>query len=155
VGGQILPRTCNWQTGKLPGSVRSFGAGGRNDETKGIAQDSPSRAAEGRDGTAKRYSGMPLTFQPFADVPAIKEIEKELGTNLSSSERTISNALGAVLLGASMGRGGILKWLLRLAGGALLARGITGHCAVYERLGIDTNEAHARPAKLLTAAKPR
>jgi uncharacterized membrane protein len=85
---------------------------------------------------------MPLTFQPFAETPALNELEKDLEKNVGSNERTFSNALGAILLAASLGRGGLMRWILRLAGGAFLARGITGHCSVYRQLGIDTNAAH-------------
>jgi len=102
------------------------------------ARGKPGLAGEDRRHTVSRFGGMSLTYQPFAETPAINELEKDLGKNVGSGERTFSNALGAILLAASMGRRGLSKWLLRLAGGALLARGITGHCAVYSQLGVDT-----------------
>jgi uncharacterized membrane protein len=60
-------------------------------------------------------------------------------TNVGDNERLISSVAGACLaaLGLSSGRKGSL--VLAGLGGALLYRGITGHCHTYAALGMNTN----------------
>ena len=55
--------------------------------------------------------------------------------NLDPAERGLSVTLGTAMLAFSAARGRSLRSLVLAAAGAYLAhRGITGHCAVYERL---------------------
>ena len=62
-------------------------------------------------------------------------------TNLDPAERGLSVTLGAAMLAFSASRGRSLRSLLLAAAGAYLAhRGITGHCAVYERLDDDFDD---------------
>jgi uncharacterized membrane protein len=56
--------------------------------------------------------------------------------NLTETERIFSAAAGALLAVTGLGRrspGGIA---MALAGGGLVRRGITGHCSMYEALGV-------------------
>jgi uncharacterized membrane protein len=68
--------------------------------------------------------------------------------NVSSSER-----IGAVIAGGLMVLSGLRRRsdsgvLLILAGGGLIYTGMTGHCGVYESVGIDTaHEGANRPAQ--------
>jgi uncharacterized membrane protein len=64
--------------------------------------------------------------------------------NLGTGERIASGLAGAALLANGILRPSPLNAVLALCGGALLQRGLTGHCPVYQRLGIDT--AGKRPA---------
>jgi len=58
--------------------------------------------------------------------------------NVGRWERTLSVAAGAAALLGGLRRRGITGLLAGGVGIALLRRGISGHCNVYERLGIDT-----------------
>ena len=56
-------------------------------------------------------------------------------TNLEPAERGLSVTLGLAMLAFSASRGRSLKSLiLAAAGGYLAHRGVTGRCALYERL---------------------
>jgi uncharacterized membrane protein len=65
------------------------------------------------------------------------------GVNLSRLERNASAALGGLLALFGLARGTLPGLAAALAGGALLYRGLSGHCHVYEALGLDTS---GRPA---------
>jgi hypothetical protein len=81
---------------------------------------------------------MSLTYQPFAELPEVTALGNELKHNVSDMERYGSIAAGAgILLGAFFGHG-IGRLLLLGAAGALVHRGITGHCHVYDKLGVRT-----------------
>jgi uncharacterized membrane protein len=60
--------------------------------------------------------------------------------NVNDNERLISGAAGAALAILGITRKSIPGLILAGAGGALLYRAATGHCHVYEALGIDTND---------------
>lgn len=59
--------------------------------------------------------------------------------NLSDTERNISIAAGAAigLVGLLKGRGLVRMGALALAG-SLLNRGVSGYCALYHKLGVDS-----------------
>ena len=83
---------------------------------------------------------MALTAQPLADSPVLDRVRAALDVNVTQPERIGSVAAGAGLLlyGASQKSfGGIL---LALLGGALVHRGVTGHCSVYEKLGVNSRQ---------------
>jgi uncharacterized membrane protein len=58
--------------------------------------------------------------------------------NVAQTERLASNIGGGVLVLAGMLRGGLGGMTMTLLGGALLYRGVTGHCHLYEALGATT-----------------
>jgi hypothetical protein len=58
--------------------------------------------------------------------------------NVGDMERLASTIGGTLLVVSGLGRGSFMGSLVALAGGALVHRGLTGHCAVYDRLGRDT-----------------
>lgn len=60
------------------------------------------------------------------------------GINVGRSERLASNLGGGLLLLAGLSRRGLAGWTLAGVGGALLYRGMTGHCSVYSALGANT-----------------
>lgn len=86
---------------------------------------------------------MPLTAQPFAQIEQLRKplesIRSTLNINVPSPERIGSVAAGAglVLYGAS--RRSIPGLLLALVGGALIRRGVTGHCEAYQAMGINSS----------------
>lgn len=88
---------------------------------------------------------MPLTYQPFAEVPEIKTLAHELrhlshemNMNVPDSERTVSAVAGAGLFALGLVRPNHWsKWLLLGLGAALFGRGATGQCLGYRALEID------------------
>ncbi len=77
-------------------------------------------------------------FAALADNKALNQIGEALQVNVSDGERIGSIAAGAALVVLGLSRKSIGGWLLALAGGALVARGATGHCLAYENLGINS-----------------
>jgi hypothetical protein len=61
-------------------------------------------------------------------------------TNIGSTERIGSAALGAVLVGRALLRPSFGRVILGLGGAALLQRGLSGYCALYRTLGMSTAE---------------
>src|SRR5436309_2463176 len=59
-------------------------------------------------------------------------------TNVGTSERLLSGVGGAVLTYLGIKQRSIPGLLLAGAGAMLMQRGATGHCGVYESLGVDT-----------------
>ncbi len=64
--------------------------------------------------------------------------------NVGERERVVSGLTGAALVGYGVARRTPLGILGALAGGALLLRGVSGRCALYAALGIDTCHRGAR-----------
>jgi uncharacterized membrane protein len=76
----------------------------------------------------------PLTYQPFAETPAVDDLREDLTMNVPDGERALSAFAGASLIGVAFGRESFLAKIALLAlGGALIQRGITGHCPVYSQ----------------------
>src|SRR5689334_15686559 len=63
--------------------------------------------------------------------------------NVGTVERWASIAGGAALVVNGLARPSLLNTILALGGAALVQRGLTGHCAMYDRLGINTATAEA------------
>jgi uncharacterized membrane protein len=102
--------------------------------------------------------------QPFesaarsASLPAMSEERRGYASdggsappiNVGRMERYLSTGLGAALGLAGLSRGRLPGLLLVVGGGSLLYRGLTGHCHLYDALGIDSAEhpdATALPAQ--------
>ena len=80
---------------------------------------------------------MSLTYQPFAQTPDVDRLRHDLQMNLPDGERVVSGVLGLGLAAAGLARGGFARWALLLVGGALLRRGLSGHCPLYQQLDLD------------------
>ncbi|MES2569193.1 MAG: YgaP-like transmembrane domain [Verrucomicrobiota bacterium] len=87
---------------------------------------------------------MPLTYQPFAEVPQVEELRQDLQMNVSDNERMISGGIGAGLIAMALSGSGFSKWLVMLLGGALIHRGLTGQCALYQHLDVDRRHIPGR-----------
>jgi uncharacterized membrane protein len=59
-------------------------------------------------------------------------------TNVGQMERAISVAAGAALAAIGLRKRGASGIALALAGAELTRRGVTGHCMLYDALGLDT-----------------
>ena len=62
----------------------------------------------------------------------------EAPINLGTFERIGSTLMGMALISRALGRPSLGRLALAIGGAALLQRGLTGHCAAYQRLGIST-----------------
>lgn len=83
---------------------------------------------------------MPLTAQPFANSKELDGVRAALSINVPQAERIGSVAAGAGLVLFGISRKSLGGFLLALAGGALIGRGATGHCSVYEILGVNSRK---------------
>ena len=73
----------------------------------------------------------------------VADVVRSLGRgerNVHDMERVASGLGGAVLAAYGLKRGGGAGAVLGILGAALLHRGVTGHCYVYESMGISTSE---------------
>ncbi|HWQ16164.1 MAG TPA: DUF2892 domain-containing protein [Roseiflexaceae bacterium] len=68
--------------------------------------------------------------------------------NVAEDERSLCLLGGGALALLGLSRRAPAGWALALLGGYLAYRGLTGHCVIYERLGIDTARPN-RPHKPL------
>lgn len=59
--------------------------------------------------------------------------------NVGSSERIVSTGLGGLLVANGILRGRLSGLLMTAIGGALIYRGATGHCSVYQQLGVNSS----------------
>jgi uncharacterized membrane protein len=64
--------------------------------------------------------------------------------NVNPVERAASVVAGGALLAYGLKQGGVGGTLLSILGGGMLVRGATGHCHVYDALGVDTKELDRR-----------
>lgn len=86
---------------------------------------------------------MSLTYQPFAQTPDVDRLRQDLQMNLPDSERVFSGVLGLGLAAAGLARGGLTRWVMLLAGGALLRRSFSGHCPLYQKLDLDRRHSRS------------
>jgi hypothetical protein len=63
------------------------------------------------------------------------------GANVGTAERIGSAALGALLVGRALLRPSFGRLMLGLGGAALIQRGLSGHCGLYQTLGMNTAES--------------
>jgi uncharacterized membrane protein len=71
---------------------------------------------------------------------SITDFLMNLENNVGTPERVLSSVGGGALLLYGIRRGGALGILASMVGGSLALRGVTGHCHLYQSLGIDTAE---------------
>ena len=62
----------------------------------------------------------------------------DLSPNVNNAERIVSAAAGGALLAYGIENGGVTGTLMSVLGGAMLFRGATGHCHVYDAMGVNT-----------------
>lgn len=78
------------------------------------------------------------------DTPPATDSTSELFPieNVGATERAICALGGAVVAGFGIGQRNFSTPFLLLLGGALVYRGISGNCKLYEKLGINTAQPH-------------
>jgi len=83
---------------------------------------------------------MSLTTQPFAESKELDAVRATLSVNVPSPERLGSIAAGAGLVLYGISRRSLGGVLVAVLGGALIRRGATGHCEVYEKMGVNSRK---------------
>ena len=78
--------------------------------------------------------------------------EREI--NVGGAERLASIALGGMLAAKGARRGSFGGLLTALTGGYLMYRGSTGHCALYDRLGVRTSGGPIEIHESVTVKRP-
>src|SRR4051812_16025736 len=76
----------------------------------------------------------------FGEEQKQRREEQEKNVNVGSSERAVSVSAGAILALQGLSRGSIPGLITAAVGGMLIYRGATGHCGIYERMGLDTSK---------------
>lgn len=113
--------------------------------------DTASARASEALGTAQEKASEALGVAQTKASEALAAVQRQLPqqyANISENERMLSMAGGGALAlyGLSLRSPGGAA--LALAGGYLVYRGLSGHCALYEALGVDTARPN-RPRKPL------
>ncbi len=88
---------------------------------------------------------MSLVTRPFAHLKELDFIDQNRTQNVSDSERIVCLTGGALLAAFCAVKRSPVGIVLGLLGGALLYRGGSGHCPMYDRL--DINTAHPHPVR--------
>jgi len=86
-----------------------------------------------------RSSAAP-TQTPRDDSPREATPQAQPQINVSTVERGVSVASGALLAILGLKRRSLGGLIIAGLGGALLKRGVTGHCEMYQSLGLNTAE---------------
>jgi uncharacterized membrane protein len=74
--------------------------------------------------------------------------------NISDSERLVSVLVGGGLLWSALNRRDPLAAALAVGGGYLTYRGVTGHCALYDALGVHAEGGSVYVEKAVTISRP-
>jgi uncharacterized membrane protein len=102
-------------------------------------QQQSSRGAAGRSGNGRGQQefSAPLQFRQVRQASS-RGGQDGRTKNVSDAERMVSVASGSILALLGVGRRDLTGALIAGVGGALIFRGATGHCAMYQALGVDT-----------------
>ncbi|WP_266366793.1 SRPBCC family protein [Tellurirhabdus rosea] len=104
------------------------------------------------------------TSQPLSETLGMAPVDPEASgssrVNVGQTERIFSAAGGALLLTVGLRQGSLGGFLLALAGGGLVFRGMSGYCPMNEALGRNSAETGEEAgvveiSKSLTIMKPR
>ncbi|HYJ91080.1 MAG TPA: SRPBCC family protein, partial [Pyrinomonadaceae bacterium] len=68
----------------------------------------------------------------------ITDFLTDVSPNVGAPERVVSAAAGGALLAYGIKYGGVGGTLMSVLGGAMLYRGATGHCHIYDATGLNT-----------------
>jgi uncharacterized membrane protein len=79
-----------------------------------------------------------MTYMELEFPRDIDDARARSGQNVGDLEKWLSVAAGAGCVLAGLGRRRAAGWALVALGGLLLQRGLSGHCRVYDALGLNT-----------------
>jgi uncharacterized membrane protein len=107
----------------------------------------------------------PLTRQGVRDLDRIKRPVLPVSggpapsphacVNVGPTERFLSTIGGGAAALFGLTRGTLAGFSLALAGGALLYRGLTGHCHIYEAVGMNTSGQPDPASRAEVVYRPR
>jgi uncharacterized membrane protein len=124
---QMLEKTAN--TAGLNGAPSAHSGNGQDSKA------APEAKTQNSNSDSKTAPAQPAASQPAA---------KENNINVGQTERKVSTVAGGALtvfgLWQAISKRSWSGLLWTAMGGALLARGTTGHCHAYGALGVDTSE---------------
>jgi uncharacterized membrane protein len=105
-----------------------------------IQQHSAPAARSTRGGSTQLELTAPLRQfrQQLQGSPSNRRTQSSQHRNVSEGERMVSAAAGAILALQGLARRDITGVLIATVGGALVYRGATGHCSMYQTLGVNT-----------------
>lgn len=86
---------------------------------------------------------------------SMSEILTNTDTNVNPVERLVSATAGGALLAYGLKKGGVFGTLLSVVGGGVALRGVTGHCQVYDAMGIDRSGVDPETKMALAARTPK
>lgn len=91
----------------------------------------------------------------MSDTPILKRVERPLRDNPEQNvqgwERVGSLAGGVLMMGKGLRRGGLFGLVQLVIGGAVLARGITGHCSAKSLVEKSRSEMDAARERIADA----
>lgn len=91
-------------------------------------------------------------YRPLHDYSP-DDIHQGKQENVGQLERYGSMVAGAAMLVSGLAKGKLGGLTLAAVGGSFLYRGWTGHCSVYQQLGIDTCDSHSKPSTAIPAKR--
>src|SRR5687768_16553616 len=101
------------------------------------------RVDDGSDISAGPLTGGAVAAFARATAPWYQQSQQQIDRvgriNVGSTERTTSVAAGSILALFGLKRGGLAGLITAGIGGALIHRGATGHCYLYQALDVDTD----------------
>jgi uncharacterized membrane protein len=111
----------------------------------------------------------PLTSQPFAEIDQLSKpldkVRAAMNINVQNPERIGSVVAGGALALFGLYRKSLPGVLLALAGGMLIKRGVSGHCEMYQALGVNSRQLNTeqgvpgnkgiKVTKSVTVSRPR
>jgi uncharacterized membrane protein len=77
----------------------------------------------------------------YQNEESITQFLSDTTPNVNSTERAISAIAGGALVAYGLKNGGVIGILSTIAGGGMLYRGTTGHCHMYDALGVNTRKS--------------
>lgn len=69
------------------------------------------------------------------------DVLTNMNTNVGDTERIVSAVGGGALVAYGLKRGDALGIILSVLGGGIALRGATGHCQIYDAMGVNTSAA--------------
>jgi uncharacterized membrane protein len=75
---------------------------------------------------------------PQGQSPSARQQQQPREMNVADSERAVSVAAGSIIALLGLSRGSLPGLLGIAVGGSLIYRGATGHCPMYQQLGLNT-----------------
>lgn len=99
-------------------------------------------------------------YSPSASTPVRPPATGSARVNVGPTERLLSAGIGGLAASLGLLRGGVSGIALALTGGALVYRGVSGHCPINEAVGRDTSQvgSQARAVEVhasVTVNRPR